>query len=220
MQSRTRWLTVTAALAVAGYAALWIGYLGQWSWPADLDAAGLDWAHRRAAVHPAWATAWDVFCTVLGPFVFRLVALVLIVVAWRRRYRRIAVFLLLTVELGAVLTELAKFLADRPRPDTAMVHAIGTSFPSGHALGVLVAVLAFSVLAWPRLSPALRGWWVAAGALVVVGIGTGRVMLNVHHPSDVLAGWALGYAWFVVVYLCYPVVRAADETPAVPGNAR
>ena len=129
-------------------------------------------------------------------------------------------FLLLTVELSAVLTELAKFLADRPRPDTAMVHAIGTSFPSGHALGVMVAVLAFSVLAWPRLSPVLRGWWVAAGALVVVGIGAGRVMLNVHHPSDVLAGWALGYAWFVAVYLCYPVVRAADETPAGPGNAR
>lgn len=201
-------------LAVVVYAALWIGYANQWIWLADVDAAGLAGPYRYGSAHPGWVTAWNVFCTVLGPFAFRLLALVMIVVALVRRQRRIALFLFLTIELSAVTTEVAKFLADRPRPDTALVHALSTSFPSGHALGVMVAVLALLTLAWPRLHPRLRGWWVVAGVLVVVAIGVGRVVLNVHHPSDVLAGWALGYGYFVVCLLLvppYPKARVVGE---------
>ncbi|MBP2454652.1 phosphatase PAP2 family protein [Mycolicibacterium lutetiense] len=224
MRTRESWLVVTAVLAVAVYAALWIGYANQWTWLADVDAAGLAGPYRYGSAHPGWVTAWNVFCTVLGPFAFRLLALVMIVVALVRRQRRIALFLFLTIELSAVTTEVAKFLADRPRPATALVHALSTSFPSGHALGVMVAVLALLTLAWPRLHPRLRGWWVVAGVLVVVAIGVGRVVLNVHHPSDVLAGWALGYGYFVVCLLLVPpyptTVTAADETPAAPGTER
>lgn len=223
VRTRAGRLIVTAVLAVAVYAALWIGYERQWAWLADVDAAALAGPYRYGSAHPGWVTAWDVFCTVLGPFAFRLLALVMIVVALVRRHRRIALFLFLTIELSAATTEVAKYLADRPRPDTALVHALSTSFPSGHALGVMVAVLALLTLAWPTMRPHRRGWWVAAGALVVVAIGVGRVVLNVHHPSDVVAGWALGYAWFVVVYLLcppYPEVTAADRTPAALDTAR
>ncbi|WP_309227710.1 MULTISPECIES: phosphatase PAP2 family protein [unclassified Mycolicibacterium] len=213
MGTRARWLIVTAVLAAAVYAALWIGYAMKWGWLADLDAAGLAGPYRYGSAHPGWVTAWNVFCTVLGPFAFRLLALVMIVVALVRRRRRIALFLALTVVLSAVTTEVAKALADRPRPVTALVHVPSTSFPSGHALGVMVAVLALLALAWPLLRAPARGWWVAAGALVVVAIGVGRVVLNVHHPSDVVAGWALGYVWFAAVFLLvppYPAVRAGD----------
>ncbi|MEV0669043.1 phosphatase PAP2 family protein [Mycobacterium sp. NPDC050441] len=224
MGTRARWLIVTAVLAAVVYAALWIGYERQWAWLADVDAAGLAGPYRFGSAHPGWVTAWDVFCTVLGPFAFRLLALVMIVVALVRRQRRIAWYLVLTVELSAVTTEVAKFLVDRPRPATALVHALSTSFPSGHAMGVMVAVPALLVLALPTFRPALRGWWVAAGAFVVIAIGVGRVVLNVHHPSDVVAGWALGYVWFVAVFLLYPpyppTVTAVDETPVAPGSAR
>lgn len=222
--TRARWLIVTAALAAVLYVALWIGYAMQWAWLADVDAAGLAGPYQYGSAHPGWVTAWDVFCTVLGPFAFRLLALVLIVVALVRRRQRIAWYLVLTIELSAVITEVAKFLVDRPRPSTALVHALSTSFPSGHALGVMVSVLALLALAWPALRPNLRAWWVAAGVLVIVAIGVGRVVLNVHHPSDVVAGWALGYVWFVVVFLVYPpypsTVTAVGGTPVAPGTAR
>ncbi|MDO3240693.1 phosphatase PAP2 family protein [Mycobacteroides abscessus subsp. abscessus] len=201
MKTRDRWLIVSAAAAAAVYAVLWIGYVSQWTWLADLDAAGLAGPYRYGSVHPTWVTAWDVLCTVLGPFAFRLLAAVLIAVALLRRQRRIALFLFLTIELSGLTTELAKFVVDRPRPATAMVHALSTSFPSGHALGVLVAVLALLVVAWPGIRPSLRLWWALAGVLIVIAVGVGRVVLNVHHPSDVVAGWALGYVWFVAIYL-------------------
>ncbi|OBJ99983.1 hypothetical protein A5638_05935 [Mycolicibacterium fortuitum] len=224
MKTRDRWLIVSAAAAAAVYAVLWIGYVSQWTWLADLDAAGLAGPYRYGSVHPAWVTAWDVLCTVLGPFAFRLLAAVLIAVALLRRQRRIALFLFLTIELSGLTTELAKFVVDRPRPATAMVHALSTSFPSGHALGVLVAVLALLVVAWPGIRPSLRLWWALAGVLIVIAVGVGRVVLNVHHPSDVVAGWALGYVWFVAIYLLCPPSRtaamAAAETPVAPGSAR
>ncbi|OBA96017.1 hypothetical protein A5666_29340 [Mycolicibacterium fortuitum] len=214
MKTRDRWLIVSAAAAAAVYAVLWIGYASQWARMADLDAAGLAGPYRYGSAHPAWVTAWDVLCTVLGPFAFRLLAAVLIAVALLRRQRRIALFLFLTIELSGLTTELAKFVVDRPRPATAMVHA----------LGVLVAVLALSVVAWPGIRPSLRLWWALAGVLIVIAVGVGRVVLNVHHPSDVVAGWALGYVWFVAIYLLCPPSRtaatAAAETPVAPGSAR
>ena len=122
--TRARWLIVTAVAAAVVYAALWIGYAMQWAWLAEVDAAGLAGPYRYGSAHPGWVTAWDVFCTVLGPFAFRLLALVLIVVALVRRRRRIAWYLVLTIELSAVTTEVAKSLVDRPRPSTALVPSL------------------------------------------------------------------------------------------------
>ncbi|MGV9798719.1 phosphatase PAP2 family protein [Mycobacterium sp. NPDC003449] len=217
MGTRASWLSATAVAAVGLYAVLWIGY--RLRWLTALDDAGLGPAYRYGTAHPGWIAGWDAFCTVLGPFGFRVAVLVVMALLLVRRRYRIVLFLLLTVQLSGIVTEIAKGLADRPRPDTAMVHALSTSFPSGHALGVLVSVLALLTVAWPVLRAPLRGWLVALGAVVVVAIGVGRVVLNVHHPSDVLAGWALGYAFFVlVVVLLPPGVSAVDETPAGPGS--
>ncbi|MBS1691443.1 MAG: phosphatase PAP2 family protein [Actinobacteria bacterium] len=223
MAARRLWLTGSASAAVAIYALMWIGYGLQWNWLTDIDDWALGTLHAFGVAHPGWVTAWDVFCTVLGPTAFRLVTLIVIVVALTRRNLRTAMFLVVSVELSGLLTEIAKTAANRPRPATALVLAPSSSFPSGHALGVLVGVLALLTVAWPVLRPSLRGWLIAAGAAIVVLIGVGRVVLNVHHPSDVVAGWALGYAYYV---LCLLILRPAtpiteaDETPAVPDTAR
>ncbi|MBU8819039.1 phosphatase PAP2 family protein [Mycolicibacterium goodii] len=214
---RTRGLLITTAVsAVAVYALMWVGYRSGWAWLVAFDDAGLDPAFRYGTEHPAWVTGWDVFCTVLGPYAFRIAFAVFIVVALVQRRFRPAMFALLSVELSGLVTQLAKLASDRPRPPTALVYASWTSFPSGHAVGVMTSVLAVLALAWPLLRKAWRGWAVTAGVLVIVAIGVGRVVLNVHHPSDVIAGWALGYAFFVVCLLVappYPALTARDETP-------
>ena len=223
MTPRKTWLIVSAALGVAVYALMWIGYALQWNWLMTIDSSWLDIGHRYGVAHPGWVTAWNVFCTVLGPTVFRLVTLIVIIFALVRRNLRVALFLVISVELAGIITEIAKYAANRPRPATALVSAPSTSFPSGHALGVIVAVLALLTVVLPVVHRPLRAWLVAFGAAIVILIGIGRVVLNVHHPSDVLAGWALGYAYFVACLLMVPPSRpvtVADETPAALGTAR
>ena len=214
---------VSAAVAVAVYVLMWIGYESNWDWLMSIDSSWLDIAHRYAVTHPGWVTAWNVFCSVLGPTVFRLLTLAVIVFALLRRNLRVAFFLVISVELTGLITEIAKHAANRPRPATALVSASSSSFPSGHALGVMVGVLALLTVVLPVINRRLRAWLVAVGAVTVIAIGVGRVVLNVHYPSDVLAGWALGYAYFVACLLLVPptrAVRVTDETPAALDTAR
>ena len=223
MTTPKRWLLVSAVAAVAVYALLWVGYVSQWNWLTTMDSSALETTYRFGVARPVWVSTWNVICTVLGPGPFRIAGVVVIIAMLWRRNVRVALFVLLSVEVSGLVLVLAKHASDRPRPATALVDVLETAFPSGHALGVMVGVLAYSAIVWPAVRPSLRVWIGILGAALVVVIGIGRVVLNVHHPSDVLAGWALGYAYFVVCMLIVPPSRpvtAADETPAAPGNSR
>lgn len=76
-------------------------------------------------------------------------------------------------------------------------------------------MLAILTVLWPRLA-GLRIPLAVIGAVLIVMVGVGRVVLNVHHPSDVVAGWALGYVYYLLcVRLVSPrPVTAAAERPA------
>jgi membrane-associated phospholipid phosphatase len=220
---RKSWLIASAALTVAVFALMWIGYASNWAWLATIDSSWLEAGHRYAVDHPGRVTAWNVLCTVLGPTAFRLVTLAVVVFALVRRNVRVAMFLVISVELAGIITEIAKYAASRPRPATALVTAPSTSFPSGHALGVMVGVLALLTVVLPVVRRPLRACLVGLGAVIVVAIGVGRVVLNVHYPSDVIAGWGFGYAYFVACLLMVPPSRpitVADETPAALGTSR
>ena len=224
MTQRKGWLIGLAACAAAVYALLWVGFVAQWQWIDTMDRFALEPLYEHGVNRPGWVTTWDVLCTVLGPMAFRLIALVVIVVALVRRNVRTALFLVVSVELSGLVTEAAKAAADRSRPAEAFVYAWGSSFPSGHALGLMCSVLALLTIALPvvRRRP-LRVALVVVGVVVVLVIGVGRLVLNVHHPSDVLAGWALGYVWFVICVLLVPPVAPIteeDETPVAPGSSR
>lgn len=216
-------LLVGAVLAAAVFLLALIGVIMRWEWMDNADWAVLNPLYRYGVAHPGWVTAWDVLCTVFHPAVFRLIALAWIVylLMGRRPDRyRVALFLALTVEFSALIVVFAKAVVSRPRPVTALVPELSSAFPSGHALGTAVAVTAMLFAAAPWLRDRWRTVSIVIGVLIVVAVGLGRVVLNVHHPSDVLAGWALGYLWVLV---CRPVltsrrVTVVDETPEVTGT--
>lgn len=217
----TRFVRWSAVIAFVVFVATLVAVLGQAHWLATADTSVLEPLHRFGIAHPGWVRAWDVLCTVFHPAVFRVLAWVWIIVALVRRQVRVALFLTLSVEVSGLLVVVLKALVDRPRPATALVFESSTSYPSGHALGVMAGVLGLLIVASPQLRPTWRTPALIFGVVVVLAIGVGRVVLNVHNPSDVLAGWSLGYLW---VLACLPVLKpkavsAAVETPAVPGTA-
>jgi len=97
-----------------------------------------------------------------------------------------------TWALGA----LAKLVVRRPRPvyEDPFSSASGFSFPSGHALNITAAVTVLLLLLWPLLSPARRRLAVGLAVVLVLAVSADRVLLGVHHPSDVVAGVLLGLA--------------------------
>jgi membrane-associated phospholipid phosphatase len=222
MTSHKAWLLWSAVVALAVYALMWIAFVLHWNWLTAIDSSALDALHRYGVENPTWVVSWNVLCTILGPTAFRLLALVVIIWALVRRNLRVALFLVICVELSGLVIEIAKLAADRPRPALSLVSAPATAFPSGHAVGVMIGVLALLTVLLPVMRAPLRAWLIALGAVAVIAVGAGRVVLHVHHPSDVIAGWALGYAYFVGCLLMVPPtqpVTVTDETPAAPGTA-
>jgi membrane-associated phospholipid phosphatase len=64
---------------------------------------------------------------------------------------------------------------------------------------------------------------IAVCAALAFLVGFARVALNVHHPSDVVAGWALGFLYYLLCLLYYLLclrlvpprpITSVVETPA------
>lgn len=113
------------------------------------------------------------------------------------RWRRAAMWLLVSFA-GALILDLAlKYAFLRPRP-VPFFGALPTtpSFPSGHSLfsfcfyGVLAGLLAGRVQSLP-----LRILIWAGAGLLVAAIGLSRIYLGVHYPSDVIAGYLTAALW-------------------------
>lgn len=205
-----------AFVATAVYAVMWVGHSQDWGWLHSFDWSLLNAAHDIGIKNPAWVRFWDGVSLILGPVVLRPLGLLAAMVALAKRKIRIALLLLACLPLNAIMTIAAKSVAHRPRPATALVSAHSTSFPSGHALEATASVLALLTVLLPMLhSRFTRHIAITVGALCVLTVGVARVALNVHHPTDVVAGWALGYLYFLVC-LCVFFDRRRYSVP----NAR
>ena len=113
--------------------------------------------------------------------------------------RRAAVVLLVASFSGRLLVILEKAYFARLRPEEhlrlAEVHY--QSFPSGHSANSMIAFLSVALLAFDN--PQQRRWAIAGALLLSFLIGLSRPMLGVHWPSDVIAGWAFGLFWTLLV---------------------
>ena len=186
-----------AALAFLAAAAFWIGADGADLAPFDRQGLELAAAWRRPGLDAAFLglTCLGSLSVLLPPVSAAAILL------WRRGLPAEAGFLALALGGAAALAHLAKELFARARPEAVpglSPVVASLSFPSAHALQITAVALAVFVLAahrgWRRSAAA--GWLLAlAVALVVVLVGLSRIYLQVHYPSDVLAGMLAAVCW-------------------------
>ncbi len=155
------------------------------------------WVHAHAT--PA-LTAISLFLHAFGgPLPMGVVFVVIVLTLWFTRRHPLAVFALLGLGSSVGFAFAMKLLFARIRPELwpRLVVETGASFPSGHTT-VAAALATFVVLlAWHS-----RGRWPVLIVAVVYAflMGYSRVLLGVHYPTDVIAGWLTGLACVLGAY--------------------
>jgi membrane-associated phospholipid phosphatase len=166
----------------------------------------------RAAQH--WTLTLVKVLTFFGSIWFFVpVSLLTPYILQRRGFERYAIELLISMGGGFALNQLLKFCFHRARPATALISQLGLSFPSGHAM---MSMAFYGCLAWLAVQYGRR--WGVGAALVVfcLLIGLTRVYLHVHYPTDVVAGFAAGAAWLVMLRTG---IRVFWKEKKIPGEA-
>ena len=133
-----------------------------------------------------------------------IVAVGMLLILWlkQRNYHGM-ILVLLTVAAGKVLNQVIKNWIDRPRPEIAD-QLTTFSFPSGHAMLSLlylftIAYLLSEVLSHEKIKVTV---WIIA-ILLSFFIGLSRIAESRHYASDVIAGWSIGYSWFILCVIWY-----------------
>jgi undecaprenyl-diphosphatase len=148
---------------------------------------------------PAWLTKMMVDITALGgvTVLTLLVTLVVVYLALRRKFRT-AAFVTASILGGWGLSSAMKIGIARPRPEVVqhLVEVTDMSFPSGHAMLSAITYLTLgAMLSRIEEQPSLRYFFPLVAVFLTLLIGSSRIYLGVHYPTDVLGGWAAGTVW-------------------------
>jgi undecaprenyl-diphosphatase len=128
---------------------------------------------------------------------------------------RMTVFVLLASVGGWVLSNALKIVIGRPRPGVVpYLREVSTmSFPSGHALTSAAVYLTLGALLMRATDRrATKLYCMAAAMAVTLLVGTSRVYLGVHYPTDVLGGWMIGMSWAL---LCWMLERLMERRSGI-----
>lgn len=130
--------------------------------------------------------------------------LVLALVLLRRRARRLAAWLAVTVGLNVAVASLFGALIRRDLPSTALTSALDAPYPSVNAATAILVVCSFlvvAVLSWPKFR-----WFARTIAVSVVALSAiEQLLLGAHLPSDIVGGWLLAMSVLASTMLSFGV---------------
>jgi membrane-associated phospholipid phosphatase len=189
----------TVGLVVCLVILLGLSWLFQEVWEKEafhFDTTLLLWIHQ-------WSNPWlDGLMTSLtrlgNPGVVIGVVIGALFWLWRSRLYSAATLFAIACFGAVVLNQGLKLLFAKSRPQLWSSSVIETtfSFPSGHALGSLV-VYGFLAYLLALQFPKIAGWSYAIAVTLIGTIGISRLYLGVHWPTDVIAGYGVGFLWLM-----------------------
>ncbi len=191
---------ISLSLAATGvFAMLWHTIKDKNRYTTAFDRYLLTWMHMHQV---PWLTQIATVLAFLGspPTIVAIATLgTLIGLVWRK-IRGAAWTLPLAVAGAGIIIQAIKldFRRERPTLFPQLLHETGYSFPSGHSV---IAIVVYGLLGYflMRLlhSHKARLAVGVATTILIVAIGLSRIYVEVHYPTDVLAGWAAGLPWLI-----------------------
>jgi undecaprenyl-diphosphatase len=161
---------------------------------------------------PKWLASGAQDLTALGsPTVLGLTVLVVTGYLFLHGLYRNGMFIFVASVGGWVLNWLLKAAFARSRPDIVphLREVMSSSFPSGHALTSAAVYLTLGALLMRIADGRLAKYYcIAIAMLLTFLVGSSRVFLGVHYPTDVVAGWLIGLSWAL---LCWVVERTLER---------
>ena len=158
-------------------------------------------------IGPEWGTQVARDITALGS-VTLLIIIVMAVSGFlflKKHYGQAALILGASL-LGVILMSSLKLIFMRERPDVIphLTAALDPSYPSGHTLMSAVIYLSLAaMLSYFQKSRPLKFYSMTVAIILTFLVGISRVYLGVHYPTDVMAGWALGFAWAAFCWIIF-----------------
>ena len=115
---------------------------------------------------------------------------------------------------GFLINYFMKLSFHRLRPSNPLIDPLQNfSFPSGHATSGFIFYGLLVYLTWKKEIPKVYKYVI--GAVLVsfaLLIGFSRIYLRVHYPSDVAAGFCVGFAWIVLcIWLMELLKKKSDR---------
>lgn len=169
------------------------------------DRAGLLWFRDESLAldGPEWLAVVVRDVTALGSNWILLYAMGTLTLTLMIRRRLLDAMEILLLILGGVLLSMgAKYVFARPRPELVphLIEVYTPSFPSGHATMPMVCFLGGALVISRYWVPVMaRRVLILCALLSVLLVGISRIMLGVHWPTDIVAGWLLGGLWVMLV---------------------
>jgi undecaprenyl-diphosphatase len=138
----------------------------------------------------------------VGKQVVQIIAAILSLYFLSQQYWREFGMIQISTQAGGLLWNYVIAYFDRPRPAEQLGLATTTlpSFPSGHALGTMICYAFLAYLLVPKMPSLFWKWTLGIAILLIVFFeGFSRIFHGNHYLTDVIAGYALGIAWLVLV---------------------
>jgi undecaprenyl-diphosphatase len=164
-----------------------------------------------AKVRTPWLTVMAVDLTALGSITLIVLISTVALCVLLLLKDRMGALQLLAASVGAgILTNTTKSFIDRARPDevTQLIQVSGFSYPSGHSLAAASLYLTVAILVGRHFQRIGNRMAILMMTVVIILlVGTSRLYLGVHYPSDVASGMSLGVAWALLLAGFFSFVR-------------